>query len=287
MTWFKVDDGFSTHHKVDALEEDQALGIAAWVLCGSACARDMTDGVVTHAALRRTLAGWSPKDRERAASALVRVGLWTTHEGGWIFHDWSNYQPMKSDVEANRDAGKERQRRSRERRVTPSVTRDSTVTNAVTNEPVTPSVTRDKSVSHSDPSRPDPSRPVPCVSEAETGQPAESPAPTSAPEHTQGRTYVNGRLTLADTFRRAVEEHYKARQLPAPRECRDPMDKTWTDLAMWLHETRQARGWVDDAHNQARKTVEMFYASTDPRTVAAKHDLSFLRKRPGQYIGIE
>ncbi len=286
MTWFKVDDGFGEHAKVDALGADMAPALAVWLLCGTASARSLTDGVVTPAMLARSCLLLSARDRARGAAALVRVGLWHEVDGGWSFHDWHKYQPTRANVEAERECARERMANVRANKARSS--ENVRANNSRTSGEHSPKFERSSLYpSRPDPSRPDPSRPDPCESEAETGQPAESPAPMSSPEHTQGRTYVNGRLTLADTFRRAVEEHYKARQLAPPKECRDPMDKTWTDLAMWLHETRQARGWVDDAHNQARKTVEMFYSSTDPRTVAAKHDLSFLRKRPGQYIGIE
>lgn len=51
----------------------------------------------------------------REANALVMAGLWVTTEDGWAFHDWSDYQPSRAQVLADREAAKERQRRARER----------------------------------------------------------------------------------------------------------------------------------------------------------------------------
>ena len=293
MTWFKVDDGFATHRKVDALGSDQSVAVGCWVLLGTACSRDLTDGVVTRAALARTLALWTQKDRDRAVAALVRVGLWEPVEDGWIFHDWTRHQPSRLDVEANRESAKLRQQRARDRRVTPSVTRDEAVTNAVTDRLVTPLVTRDKAVSHTTPTRPDPARPETeskaCViSEAEQPAAPEARTGESARAHTPGgTTYVTGQQTLADTFRAAVEQRYRAANLPAPKVCRDPYDAVWAELARWLHEAHKLRGWSHSKPDMAREMVRAFYASTDPRTVAAKHNIKYLAARPEEYLGLK
>ena len=160
MSWFRVDDGFDEHAKLELLTDpaEHAHAVAAWTLCGSACARRLTDGVVTRASFARVLGTWPEKTRLRAAASLVRVGLWHEHADGWEFHDWRKYQPSRADVTAQREAAAERQRRLRGKPVT---------------APVTPNVTRDEqrdtdrdsrcdeTVSHATPSRPDPSRPDP------------------------------------------------------------------------------------------------------------------------------
>lgn len=196
MTWFRVDDGFGTHRKVDALGADQPLAVACWLMVGVACARDLTDGVVTRAALARTLALWAPKDRDRAVSALVRVGLWEPSGDGWAYHDWTDHQPTRTEVEAKRDSGKLRQQRSRERRVTSAVTRDEGVTDAVT----PPSVTGDRGVSHSDPSRPVPTRPDPTRPETppihRSGSQTRAPAPTRATAPTPARPPPSGDVSV-------------------------------------------------------------------------------------------
>jgi hypothetical protein len=47
------------------------------------------------------------------AEELVRAGLWDIAEGGWMFRDWVDYQPTKAEVEAERDAARERMKRVR------------------------------------------------------------------------------------------------------------------------------------------------------------------------------
>lgn len=161
MTWFKVDDGFSTHAKVDNLGPDQPLAIAAWTLCGSACARDLTDGLVTVAALRRTLCAWTPKDQTKAVEALVRVGLWHEVDGGWHFHKWAEYQPLRASVEADRDAARERMASRRKAKFggsSPEVRANI--------ERTSPEVRKTFERSSLTPSRPVPTRPDPSHSES-------------------------------------------------------------------------------------------------------------------------
>jgi hypothetical protein len=187
MTWFKIDDGFSTHAKVDALEADQPLAVACWTLCGSACMRDLTGGVVTRAAIRRVLALWSDRDRQRAAAALVRVGLWLDHPEGWQFHDWKEYQPSREKVlgERERKAQNKRDSRSNGKGSHQHVT-----------APVTAPVTGDSSA----PSRechhgPDPTRPDLAAKAA--GEPSSSPANGDAAD--EGESPFGRRLRLTVT----------------------------------------------------------------------------------------
>lgn len=116
MTWFRIDDGFHEHTKVELLEDDpieHAIAVAAWALCGSACARRLTDGVVTRPFLTKTLATWPEKQRLRAAAALVRVGLWVERDDGWEYRDWLERNPSREKVLADRAAAAERKAKSR------------------------------------------------------------------------------------------------------------------------------------------------------------------------------
>jgi len=92
VTWFKVDDGFGEHPKVDALGSDTPVALTVWLLCGCGSARARTDGRVTTVALARHCAILKEKDRLRGAAALVRVGLWelAPDKDGWIFHHWDD-----------------------------------------------------------------------------------------------------------------------------------------------------------------------------------------------------
>jgi hypothetical protein len=101
------------------------------------------------------LALWSDRDRQRAAAALVRVGLWLDHPEGWQFHDWQQHQPSREKVLGERERKAQNKRDSRNngkgghQHVTAPVTGG-----------VTAPVTGDRSGSHHgpDPTRPDPTR---------------------------------------------------------------------------------------------------------------------------------
>ena len=172
MAWFKVDDNLDFHPKVVAAG-NAAMGL--WVRAGAYCASHLTDGFIP----RQMIAplGGRPRD----VSKLVEVGLWipgsatdrpensqgsardrpeighgsatgeTDYGGqgrakgdGWWFRNWSEFQPTKAQVEADRAATAERVREWRKRKSNGS---SNTVTNTVTNTVGTPV-----------PSRPVPSR---------------------------------------------------------------------------------------------------------------------------------
>jgi len=116
MTWFKVDDGFPEHPKLESLEHDPGRYMAAvtvWTIMGADCARRNTDGKVTRARLGKVLHCIGDMAMS-GADALVEAGLWEALEGEYQFHDWADYQPTKADVEAMRRSKTERQRRWRE-----------------------------------------------------------------------------------------------------------------------------------------------------------------------------
>lgn len=134
MVWFKVDDNLAFNSKA-VMAGNSALG--GWVRAGSWCAQQLTDGRVPDSIL--SLLGM----RKRDADALVQAGLWHEVDGGYQFHAWSEYQPTKEEVEAERAANRKRQRRHRDNAVSNGVT------NGVTNTVSTP-------VSHGTPTRPAP-----------------------------------------------------------------------------------------------------------------------------------
>lgn len=114
MPWFKIDDGFHGHPKVFELSLE-AVGI--WTLAGSWCAKYLTDGAVTGKAIARL--GGSPALCEE----LVAAGLWLVIPDGFQFKDWDDYQPLKDDVEAEREAARERMKavRAKKKGVSPDV----------------------------------------------------------------------------------------------------------------------------------------------------------------------
>lgn len=106
MAWFKVDDGLPDHRKVRQLKADKAAAMGVWVLCGAWSASNLTDGFVPDEIVARY------DTRGKYAGRLVDVGLWEPAEQdgetGYVFHDWADVQPTKSDVEARRAEVKRR-----------------------------------------------------------------------------------------------------------------------------------------------------------------------------------
>ena len=104
MAWFKVDDTLAMHTKV-ATAGNAAMGL--WVRAGSWSMQQLTDGFVpTHMA--RTF-GTATEARR-----LCDAGLWVEKDDGYLFHEWDQRQPSRVQVEADREAARERQRRARE-----------------------------------------------------------------------------------------------------------------------------------------------------------------------------
>ena len=109
MAWFKVDDKLHSHKK-SARAGAEAMGL--WVLAGSWCADQLTDGFIPDYMVQRI----DPNGLE-LGSRLVRANLWerATNDGddGFQFRDWAEYQPVKGDVEAKREDAKNRMRAAR------------------------------------------------------------------------------------------------------------------------------------------------------------------------------
>lgn len=106
MTWFKVDDTLAMNGKARAAGKAMAL----WVMAGSHCSQQLTDGFV---------ASWfvdTFRDGLKDAETLVACDLWHAVDGGWQFHDWERCNPTRDEVEADRVARRERTARWRARR---------------------------------------------------------------------------------------------------------------------------------------------------------------------------
>lgn len=139
--WFKVDDKFWCHPKVIGLSSD---ALALWLKAGCWSAQQLTDGFVPKNAIPSL-------GTAEAAADLVASGLWEEiSDDGFGFHDWEKFQPTRDQVEADRKEAASRQRKSREARRRPDGTLG----------PVTDMSHRDTPVSHTSPSRPDPTRPT-------------------------------------------------------------------------------------------------------------------------------
>lgn len=98
-----MDDNFGFHAKAVAAG-NPAIGL--WTRAGSWAAQQLTDGFIPDLMLPSL-------GTQQQAQRLVAVGLWHREEGGYRFHEWTERQPSKGDVEAERAAARDRMRRAR------------------------------------------------------------------------------------------------------------------------------------------------------------------------------
>lgn len=150
MAWFKVDDGFYDHPKLEGVSM-AARGL--WVTAGAYCSRHLTDGVIT-ARQVRLLGGTRAQ-----ITALVDSGLWVRFRGdsgtdSYAFHDWFDMQPSRKEVEEKREAEAERKRKWREAKAAKQQERQNVPAGQ------TPDVPQESRVTSAlpDPTRPDPAR---------------------------------------------------------------------------------------------------------------------------------
>lgn len=140
MTWFKVDDNLAFHPKAIAAG-NAAMGL--WVRLGSYTSAQNLNGFVPDS-VAKSLGSFREMKRLLDARLVVEVS------GGYMLHDYLDYNPSREKVQADRLAATQRKAKSRARHsdVTAMSRRDTPVTHS----DVTPSVT---ALSQ----RPDPTRP--------------------------------------------------------------------------------------------------------------------------------
>lgn len=213
MPWFKVDDGLFSSRKVLSIpRKDRVAAVGLWTLAGSWAAQELTDGVVPKYALDELGATL------RLSRALVEAQLWLSRpDGGIEFKNWSEFQPTRSQVEADRSKTAERQARWREKHK--AETGESHVSNAVINGDVTRLVTRESQ-------DPDPTRPDPLIEDSEegvVGSAERAPSPFCSKHMPMG---PNGhRCGACGDAKRAWEAAGKpavAKLTPSPAGRRDP-----------------------------------------------------------------
>jgi hypothetical protein len=117
VTWFRIDDSFADHPKVHAIPRVARLQvIGLWTSCGTWAARYLTDGFIPESLPEEI--GARRSDTDALVNCRVQgagVGLWERCEGGWLFHDWADYQPTRKATLDRRAANAERLRRWRDK----------------------------------------------------------------------------------------------------------------------------------------------------------------------------
>lgn len=110
MTWVKLDDKWHGHPKV------LAAGLAASGLYARAlsyCGDYLTDGYVPDGWVAAAIVG----ERRDTPARLEEVGLWerAADGRGWLIPDFLEYNPSSRDVRLERELGKVRAQKSRDR----------------------------------------------------------------------------------------------------------------------------------------------------------------------------
>lgn len=116
MPWVRIDDRYYSHPKV------VAAGLAASgldVRAMSWAAGSLTDGFIPESVLPLLAAGDAAA--KKLAAVLVQVGRWEEVEGGWMIHDFLDFNPSAKKVNEERNAAAERMKESRKRKRSPDV----------------------------------------------------------------------------------------------------------------------------------------------------------------------
>ena len=109
MAWGKLDDGYHENPKM------LRVGIPATGLHARAisyCARHETDGHIPATWVAGQLVEFKPTEQARIVRALVDVGLFEQHNGGFVVNDYLDYNPSKAELDARRAKEAERKRRN-------------------------------------------------------------------------------------------------------------------------------------------------------------------------------
>lgn len=128
MVWARIDDQFPDHPKVAA-----AGPLAGWLHVCAICysSRMLTDGFIPKGQVRKLA---DIENVTEVVTALLTAGLWHESPGGYMVHDYLEYNPSAEEVRAQRAENAKRQAEWRERHKNrPSNDERNGVTDSVTN----------------------------------------------------------------------------------------------------------------------------------------------------------
>lgn len=203
MVWFKVDDKHHDHRKTRRAlragsKRRDSAAVGLWCLAGSWSADNLMDGFVPTDELLR----WDD-DAETLAEVLVDAEFWepATRDGepGFQFVNWDEHQPTKADVEAKREAARERMRSVR--------SKGGKVSSREQDANVQANFARSSRDVRSTPSRPDPSRPVPTQTK-KNSRPSgsETDEPNRFEEFWETYSHKVGRKKAESAYRSALKK---------------------------------------------------------------------------------
>lgn len=100
MAWVRLDDKRSTNRKL-MRAGFAARGLDEAMMCWSA--HGETDGHITEADVAMIAMGHGCKRWQPLVALLLREGRWEPEPGGWLIHDYLEFNPSKADREAERE----------------------------------------------------------------------------------------------------------------------------------------------------------------------------------------
>lgn len=114
MTWGKLDDGFWRHPKVRAADRRDLAAVGLLARAISLASEYETDGRLTRHDIEELCP--RPRRRRRLVGILLDCGLFDEREdGGYLIHDYLDYNPSKAELEEERESGRRKKRRQRGR----------------------------------------------------------------------------------------------------------------------------------------------------------------------------
>lgn len=109
--WLRVDDRFHASRKVKQIPRGKRMAaLGLWISAGSWTAGEPIDGFVPEYMVD-DLGGTVEQAR-----ALVAAGLWDEMDGGWMFRNWTDYNPDAGSQQAQKDAKSEGAKQGNHRR---------------------------------------------------------------------------------------------------------------------------------------------------------------------------
>lgn len=94
FNWVRLDCAFARNDKVLSLiEGNEWRAISVYCFALGHCRDQKTAGFISRAALRML------HGRSKDAAVLVAEGLWHEEAGGWLVHDWGDYQETNEEQE--------------------------------------------------------------------------------------------------------------------------------------------------------------------------------------------
>jgi len=105
VTWLRLDDGFAHHKKVAPLS-DRAFRLHVTAMLH--CADQLTDGFVGEAIPLCLTKAPQGKALVSALHELVSAGLWEPVAGGWLIHDFADWNPSAAEVKEKRNIAQRR-----------------------------------------------------------------------------------------------------------------------------------------------------------------------------------